>query len=217
MLRGKRLSIGLLALSLMILFSFTASAATAFHGCWPYLVPPQGHFNTFATNNINLGMYWDLMEQPMGIYYWKTDDWMKLLAVDWDLLPEDNPDTFRVYLRQGVKWHDGSDFTAKDVLSTFYLGYLFNWAVWNYVDKVEAVDDFTVDFHMDRPSSVVPRYILRERIRAYSVYGKYYEELTDLLAAGKDTESAEIKQLKVAFSQYQPKTIIGTGPYTKSQ
>ena len=65
-----------------------------------------------------------------------------------------NPDTFRVYLREGVKWHDGSDLPQR-LLSNFYLGYLFNWPVWNYVDKVEAVDDYTVDFHMDRPSSVV--------------------------------------------------------------
>ena len=214
MFRGKKLSIGLLVLSIMVLFSFAVSAATEFVGCWPYLVPPQGHFNTFATNFVNLGLYWDLVEMPLGIYYWKTDDWMKLMAVDWELLPEGNPDTFRVHLRQGIKWHDGTDFTAKDVLSTFHLGYLFNWAVWNYVDKVEAVDDYTVDFHMDRPSSVVPRYILRERIRAYSVYGKYYEDLKALLDQGKDAESSEIKQLKVAFSQFQPRTIIGTGPYT---
>ena len=214
MARCKGWFIGLLVLSLLVLGSFVAAAATEFHGCWPYLVPPQGHFNTFATNNINLGMYWDMMEQPMGIYYWKTDDWMKLLAVNWELLPEDNPDTFRVHLREGVKWHDGSDFTSKDVLCTFYLGYLFNWAVWNYIDKVEAVDDHTVDFHMHRPSSVVPRYILREHIRAYSVYGKHYEELKGLLDQGKDDESSEVKQLRVAFSQFQPRTIIGTGPYT---
>ncbi|NMB25441.1 MAG: ABC transporter ATP-binding protein, partial [Firmicutes bacterium] len=46
-------------------------------------------------------LYWDLVEMPLGIYYWKTDDWMKLMAVDWELLPEGNPDTFRVHLRQG--------------------------------------------------------------------------------------------------------------------
>lgn len=211
---GMRLFTVLVALSLVVLASFGAFAATAFHGAWPYPVPPQGHFNTFATNNINLGMYWDLMEQPMGIYYWTTDEWMKLLAVDWELIPADNPETFRVHLRKGVKWHDGSQFTSKDVVSTFYLGYLFNWAVWKYIDKVEALDDYTVDFHMHRPSSVVPRYILRERIRAYSVYGKYYEELKALLEQGKDADSSEIKMLRVRFSQFRPKTIIGTGPYT---
>lgn len=68
MVRSRSISIGLLALCLLVFCSFVAAAATEFHGCWPYLVPPQGHFNTFATNNINLGMYWDMMEQPMGIY-----------------------------------------------------------------------------------------------------------------------------------------------------
>lgn len=214
MVRKRSVSIVLLTLCLMMLCSFGAAATTAFHGCWPYLVPPQGHFNTFVTNNINLGMYWDLMEQPLGMYYWTTDEWMKILAVDWELLPEANPDTFRVHLRKGVKWHDGSDFTSKDVLCTFYLGYPLNWAVWSYIDKVEAIDDYTVDFHMHRPSSVVPRYILREHIRAYSVYGQMYEELKALIDQGKDQDSAEVKQLRVTFSQFQPRTIIGTGPYT---
>ncbi len=214
MRKGSRLFAAMLALSLILVSSVGAFAATSFNGCWPYQVPPQGHFNTFATNNINLGMYWDLMEQPLGMYYWTTDEWLKLLGTDWDLIPENNPETFRVHLRQGVKWHDGSSFTAKDVVSTFYLGYLFNWAVWNYIDEVKAVDDYTVDFHMNRPSSVVPRYILREHIRAYSVYGKYYEQLKGLLDQGKDADSSEVKMLRVQFSQFRPETIIGTGPYT---
>ncbi|NLK08326.1 MAG: ABC transporter substrate-binding protein, partial [Firmicutes bacterium] len=214
MFRSKRLCMVLIAVSILILSSFAVSAASEFVGCWPYLVPPQGHFNTFATNYVSFGLYWDMIESPMALYYWGTDEWLTLNAVDWELIPEDNPDTYRIHLRQGVKWHDGTDFTSQDVLSTFYLGYLFNWAIWNYVDKVEAVDDYTVDFHMHRPSTVVLRYILRERLRAYSVYGDYYEELAGYLASGKDADSSEIKQLKVRFSQFQPPTMIGTGPYT---
>ena len=211
-MQAKELRVGLLVLGLIVALSFPAVAAE-FHGGVGYNPPPQGHFNTFATNAITLSSYRSLIEQPLGMYYWGTGDWMKLLAVDWELLPEGNPDTFRVYLREGVKWHDGSDFTSKDLLSNFYLGYLFNWAVWNYVDKVEAVDDYTVDFHMDRPSSVVPRYILREHIRPYSVYGEFYEELKALLDAGKDLESAEVKLLRVRVSQFRPETYVGTGPF----
>mgnify|MGYP000849816863 CR=1 FL=1 len=212
-MRTKGIFVGLLVLGLVAALSFGVTAAELHAGA-VYNPPPQGHFNTFATNTISLGIWWDVVEQPLGMYYWATDEWMKLLAVDWELLPETNPDTFRVHLRQGVKWHDGNDFTSKDVISTFYLGYLFNWAVWNYVDKVEAVDDYTVDFHMDRSSSVVPRYILREHIRAYSVYGEFYEELKTLLDAGKDRDSEEVKLLRVSVSQFRPRTLMGTGPYT---
>ncbi|NLK09166.1 MAG: ABC transporter substrate-binding protein [Firmicutes bacterium] len=150
----------------------------------------------------------------MAMYYWEKDDWQRLLAVDWELVPKENPDTWRVHLREGVKWHDGSDFTSQDVLTTFYLGYSLNWAIWNYVDKVEAVDDFTVDFHMSRPSTVVLRYILRECIRPYSVYGEYYEDFMELLAEGRDMDSSEVRMLKLAFNQFKPTAMVGTGPYT---
>lgn len=213
MVVNKRFRFMLLVLAMLMIPSLVVSAAEL-HGGVVYNPPPQGHFNTFATNTISLGIFWDVVEQPLAMYYWATDEWMKLLAVDWELIPEDNPDTFRVHLRQGVKMHDGSEFSSKDVLTTFYMGYLFNWAVWNYVDKIEAVDDYTVDFHMDRPSSVVPRYILRQQMRSHSVYGKYYEELRALLDAGKDIESDEVKQLRVTFSQFRPKTLVGAGPYT---
>ncbi|NLK08301.1 MAG: ABC transporter substrate-binding protein [Firmicutes bacterium] len=213
MLRNAKFTTILLTVCIALLASCSVSASTEFATAASYRVPPQGHYNTFATNFLDLGqMSRDLIEMPLALYYWEADDWMKLGAADWELLAEEN--TYRVYLREGVKWHDGSQLTSKDVLATFHLGHLMNWAVWNYVDSVDAVDEYTVDFHMHRPASVVLRYILRERIRPYSVYGEYYERLLALTDAGKDLESSEVKQLKVEFSQFRPRTIIGTGPYT---
>ena len=39
------------------------------------------------------------------------------LAYKWDIAPDGKTYTF--YLRQGVKFHDGADFTAEDVQATF--------------------------------------------------------------------------------------------------
>ena len=69
--------------------------------------------------------------------------------VPWLATSYENPDelTWRFHLRQGVKFHNGNDFTADDV--KFTLSRLAeDDSVWNarkFVDRVEVVDDYTVD------------------------------------------------------------------------
>ncbi len=210
---SKKILAGLISMILVVTLAPFAFAAGEFHGAWPYSPPPVGHYNTYATNNISLGMYWDLMEQPLAMYLWAEAKWMPLLATKWSL--NRNTNTFRVYLRKGVKWQDGKTFTAKDVVTTFYLGYLYNWAVWRYVDKVTPVDDYTVDFHMGNPAApmVIERYILRTEIRSDAVYGKYASQVIALLGQGKTNESEEMKKLRAEFDQFRPEKIVGTGPF----
>ncbi|WP_424531337.1 ABC transporter substrate-binding protein [Sphaerisporangium viridialbum] len=57
--------------------------------------------------------------------------------------------TYEVKLRQGVKWSDGTPFTAKDVAFTFGLGKMETIPyhnVWEWLKNVEATDDQTVKF-----------------------------------------------------------------------
>jgi ABC-type transport system substrate-binding protein len=77
------------------------------------------------------------------------------LAADWSVSEDGLEWTFN--LREGVKWHNGDDFTAADVVFTYnrsndpeqsiHSGNLVN------VLSVEAVDDFTILLTLERPQA----------------------------------------------------------------
>ena len=209
-------TIALILLSVLLtgLISVTTPAYAqerryVFVGAWPYNVPPKGHFNTFVTYAITLGAYHQLIQEPLAFYIWYNDTYIPWLATSWEI----KGDEFIVSLRKGVVWHNGDPFTSKDVVSTFYCLFLLKSPVWEYIDKVTAVDPNTVSFHISKPSIVLIRYVLREPIRPYSTYGNFSDKVIELLDQGLTWESEEIQSLLTEFRNYRPKEYIGTGPY----
>jgi peptide/nickel transport system substrate-binding protein len=182
-----------------------------FHGAYPYQVPPTGHFNSYVTNGIpnGIGIYFDLTNSPLAIYKWADGTWFPQLATKWEVVP---PDKFVVTLRSGVKWADGSDFTATDVVVTYNVGRLMNWTVFKYVDTVAAKGTYTVEFHMNNPSTVVPRYVLRERIRDNATYGAIAAKVDALVKANK-VGSDEWKALLKELTDFRPAKVNPSGPY----
>ena len=81
------------------------------------------------------------------------DNNMKI--VPWLATSYENPDelTWRLHLRQGVKFHNGNDFKANDV--KFTLARMVEddsqWSERNVLDRVEVVDDYTVDIVTKKP------------------------------------------------------------------
>lgn len=101
---------------------------------------------SFASRNLLAQMYDELVV--------RVDDssLQPALAERWESL---SPTHWRFHLRKGVKFHDGTPFTAEDVKSTFdfILGdnLYANKSRVDQIASVEIVDPYTVDFHTKAP------------------------------------------------------------------
>lgn len=83
------------------------------------------------------------------------------LATSWEQL---SPTQWRFKLRQNVKFHDGSPFTAEDVVFSFNRIKQPHGTKQVYVTgikEVVKVDDYTVDFMLDKPVPLLLRNILQ--------------------------------------------------------
>ncbi len=75
------------------------------------------------------------------------------LATSWEMI---NPTTWRFHLRPGVKWQDGSPFTADDVVFSFNRIMSKTSVMRDVMASVKdakKVDDLTVDFDMKQVGS----------------------------------------------------------------
>jgi len=77
------------------------------------------------------------------------------LAERWEISPDGKIYTF--YLKKGVKFHDGSELTADDVVFTYEFGIKnkaprFLGTVSQLVEKIEKIDNYTVRFVLKSPS-----------------------------------------------------------------
>ena len=97
-----------------------------FHPAWPYAPPPTGHFNTWVTNGMTLGIYRALMEPPLFMFLWADGSWMPVAGESWEWVDDV---TLRVNLIQGAQWSDGSAFTSQDVVDTFSISRLLSQTV----------------------------------------------------------------------------------------
>ena len=80
------------------------------------------------------------------------------LATHWE---QPDPLTYLVYLRKGVRFHDGHELTADDVVHTFgsFIDPAFmspRKGAYRMLDRVEAVDPYTVRFRLKEPFGSFP-------------------------------------------------------------
>lgn len=104
-------------------------------------------YNSYGTDNYgHMQVYNSLM---------KIDENREVvpdLAEKYELTPDGMEYTF--YLKQGVKFHNGEELKASDVVFSGQraIESAYTSADWSAVDYLEAVDDYTVKIHMKAPS-----------------------------------------------------------------
>ena len=63
-----------------------------------------------------------------------------------------------VHLKKGIRWEDGTPFTAQDVVFTtqVFLDFKIPRYIsdWDFVEKVEALDDYTLKFYLKEPYAI---------------------------------------------------------------
>ncbi len=170
------------------------------HGWWQ--PPPQRRYNPFAPGAIIPG---SLVYERLAFWMKMTDEYVPELATSWELKKDQG--VVIVHLRKGVYWHDGQPFTCKDVWTTFMIYKAMNRPVWKYISDVKCLDDYTVEFKVKKWAYLLLHYLLFRDGRIvgpYHIYGKFAERI----AKGEDPKTV-LKDL----IKFEPKTIIGTGPF----
>jgi peptide/nickel transport system substrate-binding protein len=122
-------------------------------------------------------------------------------------------DTLQLKIRQGVMWSNGEEVTAQDYLDTFHIYKLQSNTMWDYIGDIEAVDDYTVNFYMKLPSTVVERYVVRASVRPSSVYGEMAQKARDVFDSGATNEDDAWVQLVEEFNEFRPTEQVVNGPF----
>ncbi|WP_170508751.1 ABC transporter substrate-binding protein [Ruegeria arenilitoris] len=123
------------------------------------------------------------------------------LATDW-APSESDPNVWVFNLRQGVKFHDGADFTAEDVVFSINRAKQPNSdmkELINSIVEVRAVDDHTIEIETDGPNPILPA------------------NLTDLFIMDKDWTEANnavnVQDFEGGEITFATVNVNGTGPY----
>jgi ABC-type transport system substrate-binding protein len=139
--------------------------------------PSEGMCDWVSTSYYDLTVYGNVFDYLVYRENLETLNMIPGLAASWEVA--DDQKTWTVHLREGVKFHDGVEFTADDVKFTYTAAMSDELASQQgaYIkelvgspDNIEIVDDYTVKFNLPAPYAyftsnvlgfgIVPKHVL---------------------------------------------------------
>ncbi len=109
----------------------------------------------------------------------ETRTYQGQLAESWTAVDDH---TLDLKLRHGVKFHDGSDFDADDVVYTFdyatdpNVNFLFKDSRFGFLEKAEKIDQYTVRLHSKEPIASILNHLWGVPILPAKVHSKLAEK-----------------------------------------
>lgn len=163
----------------------------------------QGEISTWdihSQNNALQNALHSYVYESLTTYNSRTFAVEPLLATAWR---EVTPTQVRFTLRQGVKFHDGSAFTADDAVYSLQRAMAKTSNYTPYVQgiaKVAKVDGNTIDVFLAAPNPVLLRQMTELRMMSK--------------AWAEKNKSVEPKDMKGKDENFAHRNAMGTGPYT---
>jgi ABC-type transport system substrate-binding protein len=157
--------------------------------------------NPLSSSDYYAGIVQGYIIEQLAARNLETYNWSAALATKWTVAKDQLSFTF--YLRKGVKWHDGKEFTAEDVKFTFdaIVDQKNRWKTahskpyYENISEVKILNKYKVQFMVKKP------------------YFKNFDVCAGLAPVPKhlfkDLSKKNLKKLN--------KTLVGTGPYKFSK
>jgi len=183
-----------LLFAVLALVGFSVNAATLRWAAQNDIVTLDPHSQNHATTHSVMQHTYEGLTR-----YTRNYEIEPCLALSWKALSDTH---WRFNLRKGVKFHDGSPFSADDVVFSF--GRIkqpqgTNQVYVTGIKEVKKIDDYTVDFLLEGPTPILLRNIVDFRIMSK--------------AWAEKNNSQNVQDYAKRQEIYASRNANGTGPY----
>lgn len=191
-----------------------------------YVVPPTAHGNPYISGFIGGGIEPYVQEAlfsftPVGE---GGENFKPRLASSYSI----DQNVINITLKEGIKWSDGSDITAQDVLTSYQM-WVGKKQIWEFLEKIEVPDEQTVAFHFKNESHLMLNLLTDVKVAArfeeYNDWAQQYQGIADAQREWHDETNTywfseagneQLQILNEELEGYMPQVtdMVGSGAFT---